>query len=66
MIIDPAKLVERMTRVNKTAEELAIAAGCTAPTVYNIKKGKSCNRQTAKRIAQALKCKLEDLEATNG
>jgi DNA-binding XRE family transcriptional regulator len=62
MNIDSTKLTERMKTLNNmTAEELAQGAGCTAPTIYNVKKGKSCNRQTARRIAHALKCKLEDL-----
>jgi DNA-binding XRE family transcriptional regulator len=61
-IIDKTKLIRRMEALNDmTAEELATKAGCTAPTIYNIKKGKNCNRQTAKRIAAALKCHLEDL-----
>lgn len=62
MNINSGKLTERMKALNNmTAEELAQGAGCTAPTIYNIKKGKNCNRQTAKRIAHALKCKPEDL-----
>ena len=62
MIINACKLIERMKKLNNmTAEELADKAGCTPPTIYNIKKGNSCNRQTAKRVAQALKCEVTDL-----
>lgn len=61
MNIDAAKLTKRMEELDIKPEELAVAAGCTAPTIYNIKRGRNCNRQTAKRIAAALKCKVDSL-----
>lgn len=65
MILDSGKMAERMKALNDMGvEELAGKAGCTTTTVYNIKKGKSCNNQTARRIAHALKCKVGDLEVT--
>ena len=59
MQIDRAKLEGKMK--GWTVEMLAVKVNCTAQTIHNIRRGKGCWPKTAKAIARALKCKLEDI-----
>lgn len=44
-----------------TAEEVASKALVSTKTVYNAERGRGCTLSTGKRLAAALKVKLEDL-----
>jgi len=56
------KLQEFMKRNNISDEELAVKSLVSVRSIQNAKRCKSINRNTGKRIAQALKIKIDILE----
>ena len=44
-----------------TLQEVAAAACCSVTTIQNAEKGRGVNRNTGKKIAQAMGVKLESL-----
>ena len=55
------KLKEARVAAGLEPMALALKAGVSQATIYNIENGKSCQMSTAKCIARAVGVKLEDL-----
>ena len=61
MRIDRIKLVTEMTKRNLTQKKLSEISGVSRVSVSNIKSGKSCSEETAKKISAALGISIEKL-----
>lgn len=61
MRIDRIKLITEMAKSETKVYELAAKAGLCRATVISIKGGKSCNEETARKLASALGVPLADL-----
>ena len=62
MRIDRTKLVTEMTRRDMLVKDLAESTGLSRSTISGIKAGKSCLKETAQAIADALKVPLDELK----
>ena len=61
MRIDRVKLIAEMARQNIRIKDLAEKALVSRVTITAMRSGKSCNTNSARRIAQALGVPLESL-----
>lgn len=61
MRINRIKLHTQMLMKDISTVELAKDTGISRATISGIRGGKSCLSETAEKIAEALKCKVEDL-----
>lgn len=61
MRIDRVKLIAEMARRDMKVQELAEKATVSRATVTALRGGKSCNENSALRVAQALGVPLESL-----
>ena len=63
MRIDRVKFAAELARSDMTTVELSKKAGLSRGTISVVKGGKSCNENTAQRIARALGVDVEELLA---
>lgn len=61
MRIDRLKLIAEMARADLNGKQLGELAGISRVTVSSVKGGKSCNEETASKIARALGVDVEEL-----
>lgn len=61
MRIDRVKLITEMARANVGVNALAASTGMSRATITAIRTGKSCQEETAVKLAAALCVPLEDL-----
>lgn len=61
MRIDRLKFVTELTKQDLTLIELSKRSGVNRVTLSNIKNGKSCREDIAKKVANALNIELEKL-----
>lgn len=62
MRIDRIKLKMELARREMKQSELAEVAGVSKGTLSGVANGRSCNKNTAKKIAKALKMPLDELK----
>ena len=62
MRIDRVKLKAELARKDIRQTELAVLSGVSRGTIAGIACGRSCSRDTAEKIAAALKVPLQKLE----
>lgn len=65
MRIDRVKLIAEMARQNIHTKDLADKATVSRVTITAMRGGKSCNANSASRVAQALGVPLESLLESN-
>lgn len=61
MRIDRVKLIAEMARQNIRIQDLADKALVSRVTITAMRNGKSCNANSARRVAQALGVSMESL-----
>ena len=66
MRIDRVKLITEMARANVGVNALAASTGMSRATITAIRTGKSCQKDTAVRLASALHIPLDNLLEERG
>jgi len=59
--IDPVKLMTLLVKQDKNMTDLAADCGLSRQTVYGIRGGRKCGKDTAAKIAEALGVTISDL-----
>jgi DNA-binding Xre family transcriptional regulator len=62
MEIDIKRMTDRMDALKLKPEKLAPLVGCSISTIYTVKRTGKCHPMTAKLLAKALKCKVEEIQ----
>lgn len=62
MRIDRIKLKTELAKRDMRQSELTKLAGVSKGTISGVMNGRSCNEETAEKIAEALKMPLEELK----
>lgn len=61
MRVDRVKLITEMARRSWTLAQMAEKSGVNASTICGVRRGKSCSKETAAKLARGLGVPLENI-----